>query len=139
MDFAPENAITNAEFITNHFGYWPSFHDAEILSITFERPRDKSNSTARMKVYAFEMTDRLKGRFFKLVKHCIIEFELTALNGNEFDGFNHQNAVEEILFGGNEEYLFCKINAAYGIDGYLEAREIKVVSLEPVTDERLVD
>ncbi|WP_170934840.1 hypothetical protein [Hymenobacter gelipurpurascens] len=28
--------IINAEIVLQHFGYWPDFHDAEILKVVFE-------------------------------------------------------------------------------------------------------
>ena len=34
--------IKNFEVILNHFGSWPSFHDAEILSLLIERKAKES-------------------------------------------------------------------------------------------------
>jgi hypothetical protein len=65
VDFKEENEIENARLVTDHFGYWPSFHDSEILSLRFHRDLDKSVDSMEMRVYAFEMTDKVVlGCFF---------------------------------------------------------------------------
>jgi hypothetical protein len=134
VDFEEEKEITNSKIVIDHFGYWPTFHDSEIISIKFERTWDKNNSLVQMRVYAFEMTDKLKGKYFELIKHCLVDIEFIGINNNEMDGFNHQNAVQGLDFGREGEYLFCKIDSAYGVDGYIEAKEIKITKLDQVKD-----
>ncbi len=41
MEFKEEEHILNARLIIDHFGYWPTFHDAEVLSINFQRDLKK--------------------------------------------------------------------------------------------------
>ena len=42
-EFRPDTAIGNAKAVTDAFGGWPSFHDAEILHLTLQRePRAAS-------------------------------------------------------------------------------------------------
>jgi hypothetical protein len=132
LDFEEEKEISNSAIVIDHFGHWPSFHDAEVISIRFKRTWNKDTSSAEITVYAFEMTDKLKGKYFEQIKHCLIDIEFIGINNNEIDGFNHQNAVQGISFGREGEYLFCKIEAAYGVDGYIEAKEIKVTKLDLV-------
>jgi len=134
VDFEEEKHIKNSKIVIAHFGYWPTFHDSEIILIKFERTWDKDDSSIQMRVYAFEMTDKLKGQHFELVKHCMVDFEFIGINENEVDGFNHQNAVQGLEFGREGEYLFCKIDPAYGVEGFIQAKEIKVTNLELTTD-----
>ena len=61
MDFEESKEIRNSKIVIEHFGYWPTFHDSEIISIKFERTWDKESSSIHVRVYAFEMTDKLKG------------------------------------------------------------------------------
>ncbi|WP_168193973.1 hypothetical protein [Pontibacter sp. SGAir0037] len=48
------------------------------------------------------------------------------------DRFNHPNAVDGLSFGKEGNNLFCEINAAYGVDGLLTSKKIRMVKLEPV-------
>jgi len=35
-EYSAIEQVINAEIIWNHFGYWPNFHDAEIIKVVFE-------------------------------------------------------------------------------------------------------
>tara|TARA_R110002096_G_scaffold71768_1_gene171150 strand:+ start:70 stop:474 length:405 start_codon:yes stop_codon:yes gene_type:complete len=134
VDFKEENEIENARLVTDHFGYWPSFHDSEILTLRFHRDLDKSLDSMEMRVYAFEMTDKVIGNHYELIKHCFVDFEFIGLEDNEIDGFNHQNAMSGLNFGRRDDFLFCELSSAYGVDGYIEARKIRINKLEPTKD-----
>lgn len=133
MDFSPEKEITNATLVTDHFGYWPTFHDAEIMFVTLSRSLDISSSSILVKVYAFETTSKVtEDGYYETIKHCIIDFEFTELAKNEIDGFNHQNAVLNIEFGREDEFLDCNIVNSVGISAYIQSKKINVSKLEVI-------
>ena len=134
MNFNAEDEIENAKLVIDHFGYWPSFHDSEIMSIKFVSNLEKTTSALLMEVYAFEMTDQLKGKHYKLIKHCFVEFEFTDLQSNEIDCFNHQNAMLGLNFGKRDEFLLCELSSAFGVGGNIESRKIRINKLETVTE-----
>ncbi|MGV3656342.1 MAG: Imm50 family immunity protein [Chitinophagaceae bacterium] len=134
MEFS-EHQIENANLIIDHFGYWPSFHDAEVISICYKRNFKENKPSIEFKVYAFEMTDKMKGRYFELIKHCIIDFELIDVNENSMDGFNHQNALLSIDFGQEAEWLTCELHSAYGVDATFTSKRIRIKELIPVKDD----
>lgn len=138
MDFEEQREIENAGLVIDHFGYWPTFHDSEIISLTFERTLDKRTSSAILRVYSFEMTDKVVGRHYELIKHCFVDIEITDLIKTEIDGFNHQNAVLALEFGRETDNVFCNMVSAYGVDGYIEGKKIKIKRLEPVTEDNVV-
>lgn len=129
-----EKFIENAEIVIDHFGYWPSFEDSEVISIKMERALDKSSASIQLRMYSFEMTEEVIDDNYQITKHCFIDFEFSEVINTEFDGFNHQNSVVALEFGKQEDNQFCHIVSAHGVDGYLEARRIRVVRLEPVDD-----
>jgi hypothetical protein len=70
MPDAPE--IEGASDVVNWFGYWPTFHDAEVLTITLER-----RSGCRVVIHTFEKTSDLDSRgYYVLTKHAIVTFTL---------------------------------------------------------------
>ncbi len=137
VDFDEQREIENARLVIDHFGYWPTFHDSEIISITFERTLDKGTSSAMLRVYSFEMTDKVVNRYFKLIKHCFVDIEITDLMKTEIDGFNHQNAVLALEFGKEGDNVFCNMVSAYGVDGIIEGKKIKIKRLEPIAEDNL--
>jgi|SRR5436190_479130 hypothetical protein len=124
-----EDDIEHAEVIVNHFGYWPSFHDAEIISVRFFRDMEKSLASLEMRIYVFEVTGKLMEGFLEQTKHCFIDLEFIGLKANEIGGFNHQNIVDRLRFGRRNDLLFCELSSAYGAGGYIEATTIRVQKL----------
>ena len=86
-----------SEIVTDWFGYWPSLHDAEVLSADFQRGSDGTGPELRVKVHAFEMTSEVTEKgYFKLVKHCIIEFRFERVSDVELRNFTEQNVIDGI-------------------------------------------
>src|SRR3569833_192095 len=87
----------HSEIVTGWFGYWPSMHDAEILSVDFRRAVADSGPGLCLKVHAFEMTREVTERgYFKLIKHCIIEFRFENIDDVDLRNFSHQNVIDGI-------------------------------------------
>jgi len=132
MESEEQKDIENAQVIIDHFGYWPSFEDSEVISIKLERTLDKSSASVHLRLYSFEMSDEVLNDDYLISKHCFIDFEFAEVANTEFDGFNHQNSVVALEFGKQDENSFCHIVSAHGVDGYLEAKQIRVISLEKI-------
>ena len=128
MEFRLDD-IEHADIVLSHFGYWPSFHDAEVISMNFVRDNEKGHASMHMKILAFEMTDKLKDGSFQLVEYCLIDIEFFDLEKSEINGFNHQNVLEGLQFGKRDNVMFCKLNTSYGVDGYIEAKKIRINKL----------
>ncbi|MFD1874602.1 Imm50 family immunity protein [Hymenobacter bucti] len=97
MDEYPAmSRVINSEVLLQHFGYWPNFHDAEVIKVTFEAlPTWRSAVTFTINV--FDMTNEVtKKGYFKLVKKCQIELQLTGIKELVFDYFSFQNVLFEL-------------------------------------------
>ncbi len=82
------------------FGYWPSFHDAEVLRFSLDRKGhgDPHGPTVESIVHVFEITSEIspKGQY-ALAKHSLVTFrflEVDALELSEFDQRNSLWALE---------------------------------------------
>jgi len=112
-----------SEIVTSWFGCWPRLHDAEILSVDFQRAVDGSGPGLFVKIHAFEMTSEVTERgYFKLIKHCIIELRFDRIDDVDLKNFGHQNVIDGI-----------SLSSASGKDG---ARRI-AVEFEPITEMEL--
>lgn len=124
--------IENTEAIIRHFGYWPSFHDSEIVSLHFERGSPGWWPVISLKLYAFEMTSELVGKYYKLVKHCLIDFEFHEVVDNEIDSFNHQNVLMSLSFAQDGKLIVCTIDPAHGVGGSITAQVVVVRNVLPI-------
>jgi len=88
--------IPGAEDVVRWFGYWPDFHDAEVLSITLNR-----STGPTVEIHTFERTPEVDARgFYVLAKHAIVTFVLggfplsqEGMATTRIDYFNHQNVL----------------------------------------------
>ncbi len=121
--------ITNAELVVQHFGYWPSFHDAEIKRVTFDANPGYYPAVTFL-IAAFEMTKLTDERgYFRQAKQCEIELRFSGIKEIDFDGFGHQNVILKIEFDEQNDDLTCTIDSSVGLDVFIVAQAAEVVSL----------
>jgi len=94
--------IEGAGALEETFGYWPTFHDAEVLALLLDRGHAASDSqqavpTLEADVYAFEITDQVgdDGRY-RLDKHIIVTFRFYGMDNLIIRDFNHLNTMHGI-------------------------------------------
>lgn len=73
-----ETRIQGSEKLINIFGYWPSFHDAEVIELNFWRGNVDPDvgsydfPVLTVKLHLWEITDDLNGQgYFGRVKHTL--------------------------------------------------------------------
>ena len=116
--------IIGFEKVIEHFGEWPSFHDAEVISMSFNRNHifEPSGPSMVAKVHAFLITPEVdKNGYYKTIKHCIITFEFDTVYDLVFEDFNHQNALDGLRFENtkdidNKPIIAVSFDSAYGVD-----------------------
>lgn len=135
----PTVEIENSTLVTDWFGYWPSFHDSEIISINLHRSLRgiENGAILSASIYSFQMTSELdENSFYKLIKHCVIELEFLNIESFELEGFNHQNAIDSIEFSQEKDLLGHSLisvifNSNYGAYFGFTCLKAKVVSIAP--------
>ena len=151
--FDPSPQMEDSQKITEIFGYWPTFHDAEINNLslsTADREPWVPGSTApvlEMQVHVFEMTKEVdQNGYIVLTKHTLTKLQFRNVEGLQLAGFSFQNAIFELVFGiepmtfrsggGPAEgpppnLLTVKIESNCGLYGEFKCRSAAVISAEP--------
>ena len=108
------------------FGYWPSFHDAEVLDLEFHRT---GGSTVR--IHTFEMTDQVDSQgFFICTKHVIVSFVLEGVTTLHLDDFNGQNVISGLLLKQTADGYELVLEGCHGVEGTITADRIRL-GLQP--------
>jgi hypothetical protein len=108
------------------FGYWPSFHDAEVLELQLHRT---GHSTIR--IHTFEATSNVNGQgFFICTKHVIVDFLLEGLKNLHLDYFNGQNVISGLDLKQTTDGYELTLEGCHGVEGTLTADRIRV-EIEP--------
>lgn len=125
--------IINAEIVLQHFGYWPDFHDAEVIKVTFEAHPTWRYSVTFV-ITALEMVNELDERgYYKQTKHCQIELQFSRIQEMEFDYFNYQNVISILSFEDQGSCIKAVFNSSAGMKATIIAEEALVISLTPTT------
>src|SRR6266567_3356891 len=119
-------AIPGAEELVRWFGFWPSFHDAEVLEVRLDRL-----SRFSIRIHTWRMTKEVDAQgYFVLDHHVVVTFWLEGLTGLSLEGFNAQNVIAGLDVEPTPTGHLLRLASCYGLAGELEAAKISI-SIEP--------
>jgi hypothetical protein len=106
--------VSGSGAVIQYLGEWPSFHDAEIVSISLSR-----SGPSVVRVYPYSPD-----------KPATVEFILEDVTDVELDGFSSQN----VIFGldikkmdqAGETYYRLMMSPCFGLAGRLDAKSLRV-------------
>jgi len=104
------------------FGFWPSFHDAEILSISLNR-----SGESRIEIYAFRMTDQIDADgYFVLDKDALVTFYLRDISNLKIENFGSQNVICGLDLVKEENGYRLDIDPCNGVGGWIGAKSLRI-------------
>jgi hypothetical protein len=134
-----EGRIEGSEKLIRIFGYWPSFHDAEVIELSFWRgdvDPDAGKYTfpvLTVKLHVWEITRDVNAKgYLVLRKHTLTTIRFHDIYEFKMEGFNHQNAIlgldisQEERSAGPSPVFAVIFRPAFGIDASLTCMRIEV-------------
>lgn len=135
--------IEGAEKLVDIFGYWPSFHDAEVLWMRLDRRPLCDNCYGPILetlIHAFEITDKVgPDGSYVLRHHVLVHLRFHEVAGIKMDGFNHQNVLSGLSISDLRERQMERIqfeaefDSLYGVSASLYCHRVEVASVTPCT------
>lgn len=131
--------INNEQALTSIFGRWPSFHDAEILSLLLERSGEDGPSLTAT-IHLWQMTSAVDDRgYYVLENHTLATLRFGGILLESLSGFNHQNVLSELEISAIDPSLQenegrrCEVGmpTVHGCEAWLKCRSVTVVSAVP--------
>ncbi|WP_159451979.1 Imm50 family immunity protein [Hymenobacter roseosalivarius] len=123
--------IVNSEIVLQHFGYWPSFHDAVISKVTFEVHSPFLASVAFL-IATCETTDEVEEQgYYKQTKHCDIELQFLGIQEMVF-GLDHQPIIFNLSFEERDSSIKCSMSSS-AEEFAIVTEKVVVKSLTPTT------
>jgi hypothetical protein len=114
--------IPGAADVIAWFGYWPTFHDGEVLSVTLDR-----RNPSRVVVHAFESTPEVDSRgHYVSAKHAIVTFILSEVTNTRIEQFNHQNVLNGLFVKRTPAGYQLVLEGIHGLDGTIDAARMRV-------------
>jgi hypothetical protein len=131
--------VENAEALTAVFGEWPSFHDAEVLSMHFDRA-GSIGPTLDARIHVFRMTSEVDSRgFYVLTHHTLITLRFVNIILLQLHWFSHQNVLSDLLLeparadDADHRRFRAQFGSSCGVEAELLCDRIIVVAVEPYT------
>lgn len=134
----PTASIHGSEEVVSALGYWPSFHDAEVLSFTLERgarPEEK-RSVARISVHVRQYEPRHEGTAefeMALVQNVVVTLCFEDVEAIEVEDFNFQNVINSLQILPEAEVpsalLRVEVESIYGFGARWLCKSARVESV----------
>ena len=145
------NQIEGSEKLTKIFGYWPSFHDAEVLEINLWRGDVEAERTSYVfpvltaKLHLWELTSEVneKGQFV-LRHHTIATLRFHDVGELYLAAFNHQNAIFGLAIvrkereEGPSPVFAVEFEQSHGVKAEFICARVEVVDATPCSEDGLV-
>ncbi len=129
--------IDNATSVTQIFGEWPSFHDAEVHRLTLNRT-DEDGPSLEVVIHAFKMTNEATASgHYRLRDHTLITIKFSGVALEHVLDFNHQNVMSGLAISAIDpeshrgRRLAVQISASYGMEALFECMRCAVVETKP--------
>jgi hypothetical protein len=110
--------IQNVELLTETLGKFPSFHDAEVLRVTFEREHREAKGPT--------MESLIRVLVFQSGKMASYDVNLifTGLFGLKFENFNHQNVLGNLYITDFSKDHLDRLRGDYRLLGLVKQQQI---------------
>jgi hypothetical protein len=116
-------AIDGAEELYQWFGFWPSFHDAEVVSLRLNRRAPSS-----LIIHTWEMTKEVDEQgYYGTVKHIVVEFIMDRITALTINDFSAQNVIFGLNLAKRDDKFLLNLEPCYGLAGTIEAENISIL------------
>jgi len=143
-----ESFIEGSQKLTNIFGYWPSFHDAEVIELNLLRcdsgPNEESPyefTKLTTKLHVWELTNEVNAEGYLVRRHHMLTSLLFIdIEELKINGFNHQNVIFALTIerqkrsDGPSPVYAVKFDSSFGMRASFTAFRIEVADAVPCTE-----
>lgn len=143
-----ESLIRGSDKLTRIFGFWPTFHDAEVFDLHLWRGVIDSDKgiynfpVLTLTVHLWQLTKEVSPEGYLVLKsHTLCTLRFSDLGDFEMEGFNHQNAIMELSIATRERtkppspYFAVEVAPAFGMGASFTCLHIEVVDAIPCADD----
>jgi hypothetical protein len=116
------DSIAGAQELYNWFGYWPGFHDAEVLKLSLN-----IGEPSYLVLHTWEMTNKVNAQgFYELTKHVVVEFALEGISTVNIEDLWEHSILLDLGAEKTEQGFRLDFSAAYGLCGTIEAKRLSL-------------
>lgn len=119
---ADVESIDGAQELHAWFGYWPDFHDAEVVRFYLDL-----GTPSTLVIHTWEMTNQVNtSGFYELIKHVMVEFALMDVTSLNLQYPWEHSILLDLGISKTEVGFRMDLASAYGLCGTIEAKKISL-------------
>lgn len=124
--------VQHTEKVIEALGYWPGFHDAEVISVSATRAMagHPVATSARLCVNVRQYKEVGAGTAdyeMVCIRSVLIEFLFSDLQYLSLEDFNHQNVIDSIEFTVLEnQSIEVNVASIWGLGGVIRCARVEV-------------
>ena len=137
--------IVGSDKLVAALGYWPSFHDAEIVSVSAERVLPVAPGSASVTLVVHLRTYEPRGEGTAqyeqvLVKSILATFVCKQVSDLELSEFNHQNVIDSLSVRRDtsakaaDSPLVLSIEPSWGLGGIVRCATIELSTVQALSN-----
>lgn len=143
-----EALIDDSKKLTDIFGYWPSFHDAEVLELTFWRGDVEPDANRyifpvlNVSLHVWELLNDTNAQGYLVTRrHTLTKLRFHDVSDFRMEGFNHQNAIlglsitREQRAEGPSPVFAVHFDPAFGMGATFTCWRVEVVEASPCSED----
>jgi len=141
----PATFVEYSERLTRFFGgAWPSFHDAEIISLDLWRgdlAPERDSWIAPVITMKIRLLEATQPGATHAGNDTLVTLRFQDADDIKLLGFNHQNSIDELVFSqetrgeGLLPYLRVTLVPDFGVDASFRCFRAEVLQVEPCSDQ----
>ena len=118
--------IGNAKALVEAIGYWPSFHDANVLDA------ERNTDTFSVTVHLFAMTDEIDSAgYFVLERHHRVKIVMHGVQSSSLPAPYAGDCLDGLNFSQDGELLRVDFASHMGQDGAVVCRAAEIAVIVP--------
>ena len=129
--------IIGAERVTEIYGTWPAFHDAEVLRVRLDHD-GAQGASLEADIHVFRMTSEVDAKgFFGQRDHYVVTLRFAGLTGLDLVGFEAQNVIswldmEEATDPDEPAVAWhVRFGSSFGMGAEFRCAAVSVAGVEP--------
>jgi hypothetical protein len=136
----PPVPVVNAERLLRAFGYWHSFHDAEVHQAVLDRGAAGERPSVTLLVNVYDSSGAVDERgYYDVRVNVMVKLRFTDVDDMELSDLGIQNVINELrLEGQGAGRIAVELAPCYGLNGVFTCAAVEVLEVVPYVRPRAV-
>jgi hypothetical protein len=124
--------VRHARLLVDAFGYWPTFHDAEVHRVEFDRTGPAGRPCATFVIHVFDQADEVdKDGYLHRRVSVLVRLRFEDVEDLRLEDFGIQNVIDSLVIQPEESRHTVAFQATYGIDCTFTCAVMEVLDVRP--------